>query len=410
MNISLNKKLKSFITENIRYKVVYGGRGSGKSWNIARMLLLKVASSVEPLRILCTREIQDSIKDSVYKLLKDQIELMELPNFITQNDIIKHVNGSEFLFKGLYTNLSKIKSFEGVDICWIEEAESISAMSWLILDPTIRKPNSEIWISFNPSSENDIIYQTFILNKPDNAVVIKLNYQDNKYFPEVLREQKDRMRANDPDLYMHIWEGELRKNTNELVFNNKWLIDDFDIPGNTHFYFGADWGFANDPNTVIKCFVDSHSVYGSRCLYICDELCDRPYDDERETSTDISELPKLWDNIKDIKKFSVICDSARPETISYMRRAGFRAEPAKKGKGSIEDGIEFIRGFDKIIVSPKCKNSIFEFGNYKFKTDKNSGQITNQIIDKYNHCIDALRYALEPLMLQKRKIAFFGVR
>lgn len=178
MKVSLNKKLKPFVTTPKRYKIAWGGRGSSKSWTIARMLLLKAMQS--PIRVLCLREIQDSIKDSVHKLLKDQIELLQLDGFIVQNDCIRHINGSEFLFKGLYTNLSKIKSFEGVDYCWIEEGESISALSWEILDPTIRKPNSEIWISFNPRYENDIIYKTFIVDGKDNAIVIKVNYNDNK--------------------------------------------------------------------------------------------------------------------------------------------------------------------------------------------------------------------------------------
>lgn len=193
--ISLNSKLKPFATTPMRYKIAYGGRGSSKSWTIARILLLKAMQS--PIRVLCLREIQDSIKDSVHKLLKDQIDLLELEGFIVQNDAIRHENGSEFLFKGLYTNLSKIKSFEGVDYCWIEEGESISALSWQILDPTIRTPNSEIWISFNPRYENDIIYDTFINNEVDNALVIKVNWNDNKYFPKELQIQKDTMAKND---------------------------------------------------------------------------------------------------------------------------------------------------------------------------------------------------------------------
>ena len=222
MKISLNAKLKPVATIPMRYKVAYGGRGGSKSWTIARILLLKAME--RPIRVLCLREIQDSIKDSVHKLLKDQIDLLELQGFTVQNDSIKHDNGSEFLFKGLYSNLSKIKSFEGVDIAWIEEGESISALSWQILDPTIRKPNSEIWISFNPRYENDVIYSNFVVNCPDNAIVIKVNWNDNKYFPKELEKQKDTMAINDPDLYLHIWEGQLKKNTSELIFNNKWLI------------------------------------------------------------------------------------------------------------------------------------------------------------------------------------------
>ena len=395
MKISLNAKLKPFATVPMRYKIAYGGRGSSKSWTIARILLLKAME--KPIRVLCLREIQDSIKDSVHKLLKDQIDLLELQGFIVQNDCIKHENGSEFLFKGLYTNLSKIKSFEGVDIAWIEEGESISALSWQILDPTIRKPNSEIWISFNPRYENDIIYQSFIVNTPDNAIVIKVNWNDNKYFPKELEKQKDTMAINDPDLYLHIWEGQLKKNTSELIFNNKWLIDEFESPTLTHFYYGADWGFSQDPNTVNRVYIGKYKDM-SNCLFIDHEINDRPYnEDDKVTSTDIKYLPILWDKMPDIKRHKVNADSSRPETISHMKSKGFKVIGAIKGKGSVEDGIEFMRSFDKIIIHKRCINTIFEFGNYKFKVDSKSGQVTNLIVDKYNHHIDAIRYALEPI-------------
>ena len=400
MIITLNEKLKPFAIKQIRYKVAYGGRGSSKSWTIARILLLKAMQN--PLRILCVREIQDSIKDSVHKLLKDQIDLLELQGFTIQNDSIKHENGSEFLFKGLYSNLSKIKSFEGVDICWIEEAESISAMSWEILDPTIRKPNSEIWISFNPRYESDIIYKTFVINPPENAIVIKVNWNDNKYFPIELETQKNNMAKNDPDLYLHIWEGGLKKNTSELIMNNKWVIEEFETPERIHFYYGADWGFSADPNTVNRCYVGSHTEYGKNCLYLDYEINDRPYSEQdKATSTGILELPKLWDKMPDIRKYKVNADSARPETINHMVKNGFKVKGAEKGKGSVEDGIEFIRGFDKVIIHQRCVNTIYEFGNYKYKVDSKSGQITSLIVDKYNHHIDAIRYALEAISKKK---------
>ena len=381
----------------MRYKIAYGGRGSSKSWTIARILLLKAMQS--PIRVLCLREIQDTIKDSVHKLLKDQIDLLELQGFVVQNDAIRHENGSEFLFKGLYTNLSKIKSFEGVDYCWVEEGESISALSWQILDPTIRKPNSEIWISFNPRYENDIIYDTFINKQVDNALVIKVNWNDNKYFPKELQVQKDTMAKNDPELYLHIWEGELKKNTEEIIFSGKWIIEDFEEPYYTHYYFGADWGFSQDPNTVNRMFIAEHQDYGENCLYLDYELNDRPYEaDKKTTSTDIKELPNFWAKMPKIKEFTVKADSARPETISHVSSCGFSVVGATKGKNSVIEGIEFLRSFDKIIIHPRCKNTIFEFGNYKYKVDARSGQITSLIVDKNNHHIDAIRYALEDIL------------
>ena len=396
--ISINTKLKPFATKQSRYKVAFGGRGSSKSWSIARILLLKSMES--PIRILCAREIQDSIKDSVHKLLRDQIEILELQGFTVQNDTIKHNNGSEFLFKGLYTNLSKIKSFEGVDICWIEEAESISAMSWEILDPTIRKPLSEIWVSFNPRYENDIIYKTFLVDKKDNAIVVKVNWQDNKYFPKELEIQKDQMRFKDPNKYLHIWEGELKKNTEEQIMRSVWCIEDFESNYVLEdYYYGADWGFSQDPNTINRLYIGKHKEHGDNCLYIEHEVNDRPYgEDKKETSTDLNNLPNLWDKMPRIRDNKIVADSARPETIAYMKKCGFNVARAIKGAGSIEEGIEHIRGYDKVIIHSRCVNTIHEFGNYKYKVDSKSGQVTNKILDKCNHHIDAIRYALESHM------------
>lgn len=395
MEITLNKKLKRFATDDIRYKIAHGGRGSSKSWTIARILLIKAMQ--KPLRILCTREIQDSIKDSVHKLLKDQIDLLELEGWTATDNVIRHANGSEFLFKGLYSNLSKIKSFEGVDICWIEEAESISSASWEILDPTIRKPGSEVWVSFNPRYETDIIYKTFVSGDvPDNAIVIKINWQDNPHFPLVLKKQKDHMARTDPDLYLHIWEGNLKKNTAEQVMNNKWVIEDFESnPNIEDYYYGADWGFSQDPNTVNRVHIAAHDVWGDNCLYIEYEANDRPYDEEdKNTSSDLDELPDFWDRVPLIRQHNVEADSARPETISFMSKRKFIVSSVPKWSGSVEDGIKHLRAFDKIIIHSRCSNTIWEHKNYKYKVDAKSGQITNKILDKFNHHMDAIRYAL----------------
>jgi len=252
IEITLNKKLKPFVTNKSRYKVAYGGRGSSKSWTVARILLIKAMQ--QPLRILCTREIQDSIKDSVHKLLKDQIRLLGLAGYTVQNDVIKHVNGSEFLFKGLYSNLSKIKSFEGVDICWVEEAEAISEKSWEILIPTIRKNGSEIWVTFNPYLETDPTYKRFILNPPPNAIIKKVNWSDNPYFPKELKEEKDYIKEVDYDLYLHIWEGHCKTASDAQIFRGKFVVEDFNVHKiakeknlSIEFYFGLDWGFSQDP-------------------------------------------------------------------------------------------------------------------------------------------------------------------
>lgn len=217
-----------FLTKPARYKVIYGGRGSAKSWSVARFLL--GLGYQKKLRILCAREIQRSISDSVWKLLCEQIDEMGLGAFyLPTRDAIRGINGTEFIFKGLRTNPQEIKSMEGVDICWVEEAQAVSADSWDILIPTIRKPKSEIWITFNPLDATDPTYQKFVVAPPADAVVRKINYTDNPYFPEVLRNEMEWLKSKDYQSYLHIWEGEVRKFSNALVFANYFTVKDFDL-------------------------------------------------------------------------------------------------------------------------------------------------------------------------------------
>lgn len=207
----------SFLFEPCRYKVAYGGRGGAKSWGIARALLILAAKN--PLRILCAREFMTSMKDSVHKLLCDQIESLGLLGFyeITQSTI-RGKNGSEFAFVGLKNNVANVKSYEGVSICWVEEAQTVSRLSWNTLIPTIRKEKSEIWISFNPELESDETYQRFVLNPPANSKVVKINWSDNPWFPETLQLEKDALKARDIEAYNTVWEGLCRQTVDGAVF------------------------------------------------------------------------------------------------------------------------------------------------------------------------------------------------
>lgn len=195
-----------FLFSPARYKVGWGGRGGCKSWGFARALL--TMSADRPLRILCAREIQKSISDSVHTLLKDQITALGYSGFYEpQETVINGSNGSEFLFAGLRHNIASLKSVEGVDIVWVEEAQTVSKASWDVLIPTIRKAGSEIWVSFNPELETDDTYKRFILNPPPGAVVQKLTWRDNPWFPEVLEIERKHLLATDPESYQHVWEG-----------------------------------------------------------------------------------------------------------------------------------------------------------------------------------------------------------
>lgn len=199
----------AFLFEPARYKVVYGGRGKGASWSIARALLIRGAES--PKRVLCAREFQSSIRDSVHRLLADQVHALHLDNFYeVQQASIRGINGTEFAFEGLRHNANKIKSYEGIDLCWVEEAENVSRSSWEILIPTIRKAGSEIWLSFNTQLETDETYQRFVVEPPPDALVRKINWRDNPWFPDVLRQEMQYLKAKDHDAYLNIWEGHPR--------------------------------------------------------------------------------------------------------------------------------------------------------------------------------------------------------
>lgn len=211
MRLEIPEKLGFLLTERRRYKGAKGGRGSAKSWSFARALL--VLGTTRRLRILCTREVQKSIKQSVHKLLKDQIEALGLSSFyrVLENEI-RGANGTEFSFSGLSDQtVDSIKSFEGCDIVWVEEAQSVSKRSWSVLIPTIRKDGSEIWLSFNPELETDETYDRFITNKPDDALIVDMNYTDNPWFPEVLEKERLHAKATLPKSeYENIWEGKCK--------------------------------------------------------------------------------------------------------------------------------------------------------------------------------------------------------
>lgn len=205
-----SEKLGKLLFDDSRYLVSYGGRDAGKSWAYARALLLQGAE--KPLRILCAREIQRSIKDSVHKLLCDQIVALGLEGAYKPTlTEIRGINGTEFLFTGLSSQTrDSIKSFEGIDKCWVEEGQSVSKRSWEILIPTIRKAGSQILVSFNPDLDTDDTYQRFVVSPPPDARVIKVNYTDNPWASKALDSEREHLRQTDPEAYAHIWLGECR--------------------------------------------------------------------------------------------------------------------------------------------------------------------------------------------------------
>jgi len=381
MQIHLPKPFR-FLFEPARFKVAHGGRGSAKSRSFARALIVGAAKKRE--RILCAREIQNSIKNSVKQVLDDEIDRLGWgKKFRSTRTSIECISTrSEFIFSGLRDNIDSVKSMEGCTKAWVEEAHTISQDSLDILIPTIRQDGSEIWFSFNAKFESDPVYQMFVINEPPpGSIVRKINYNENPWFPDVLKDEMEWCRENNPDKFRHVWEGFPVQHSDEQVFYGCWRVEEFEKPPeDTPLYFGADFGFAKDPSTLVRCWLDDRNLYIDYEAY--------------GHGIEIDDLHNLYDSVPDVRKWPVIGDSSRPDTISFVRRQGFKMRSSKKGKGSIEDGVEFLKSH-KIIIHPRCKHTIDEFMTYSYKKDPRTGEVMPILLDKKNHCIDALRYAVE---------------
>ena len=374
----------AFLFQPSTFKVAYGGRGSGKSWSIARALI--AIAYTRKVRILCVREYQSSIADSVLRLLADQIEDLGLSAFfdVQARTIICRLTGSEFLFKGLKRNVQELKSTEKVGLTWCEEAQSVTAESWQVLIPTVlRVPDAELWISFNPGEVTDPTYSRFIINTPPNAVVVKTTWRDNPAFPEKLNTERLYMASlDDVGAYAWVWEGEVRALSDAVIFRNKVSVEAFETPPDARFFHGADWGFSQDPSVLVRCFITDDVLYVDYEAY--------------GIGVEIDHLPALFDQIPTARNWPIKADNARPETISYLRRNhGFAIEAASKWKGSVEDGIEHLRGFRKIVMHERCPRAIEEARLYSYKQDPRNGDVLPVIVDKFNHVFDSIRYSLD---------------
>lgn len=383
------RKARKVIGSRARYKILDGGRGGGKSYAFANGLIGKALFG--KFRILCTREMQNSIRDSVHRLLTDRIHALGFEKYFTvQRESITSNAGSDFIFKGLRHNISEIKSMEGVDVCWCEEAEKITRDSWDTLIPTIRKENSELWITFNPEEERSATYQKFIVNPPPDCLRATLNYWDNKYFPEVLRREMEYDKRVDHEKYLHVWEGKVKRYGQSVIFSGKIFIEAFETPANAEFKFGADFGFSADPSVLGRMFIKD------RILFIDHEAFAH--------GIEIEELPAFYDTVPESRKWKIIADSERPDTISFLNRKGFHIVGAQKGKGSVEDGIQFLRSFEKIVIHPRCKGAKDNFENYRWKEDRVTKEILPIPAEGSDHWPDSARYALEDYIKAKEPL------
>jgi phage terminase large subunit len=373
-----------------RYKTFYGGRGGRKSWEIATALVLRAYAN--PLLILCTREVQNSIADSVLSLLSNTIERLGLTDFFeVQKTTIIGANGSAFKFKGLNgLTIDSIKSFEGADICWVEEAHSVSQRSWEVLIPTIRKQGSEIWSSFNPDLPTDPVYVRFVLKPPANSFVKKVSYLNNPDCPQTLIDEANYLMSVDYDAYSHIYLGEVRHHSDAQVFKNKYIVQHFEVDSTFGYPLtGADWGFDPDPTAVVRFYIKDNKLYIRNEAY--------------KVGCEIRDLKALFETIPDAKKWGIKADLARPELIKHLDREGFTISKADKWEGCAEDRVDFMRNFEQIIIHPDCRHTAEEFRLYSRKVDKRTGAILPILEDKHNHCIDAIGYGLTPMIRKKNK-------
>ena len=397
---------------NARYKGAHGGRGSGKSHFFAEMLVERCI--MQPgTRAACVREVQRSLKNSVKLLVEDKIRPLGVSaHFEILEAEIKTPGGGIIIFQGMQNHTAdSIKSLEGFDIAWVEEAQSLSQRSLGLLRPTIRKAGSELWFSWNPNKPDDPVDSLLRgSHPPKDAVVVEVNYSDNPWFPRELREDMEGDRVRDPDDALHVWDGEYASRSSARVLKN-WVVRPFQTPGDVIHRFGADWGFAQDPTALVRCFVEGRKLYvDAEAVEVGCEIDETPYlfsgdvkpqgwpKGERYVNGPTEDVPKRKKRtgITGAEKNLIRADNARPETVSYMKRHGYRVTSAIKGQGSLEDGVAFLQSFD-IVVHPRCPSVAAELRDYSYKIDPHTEEVLSDLEDKNNHTIDALRYALEEL-------------
>lgn len=374
-----------------RYKGAHGGRGSGKSHFFAEMLVAKCLQSKTDA--VCVREVQKSLAQSVKKLLELKIHALGVADrFDIKQDFIGTPYGGRIIFQGMQNHTADtIKSLEGYDVAWVEEAQTLSQRSLDLLRPTIRKEGSELWFSWNPNAETDPV-DALLRGEtpPTGCVVIQANYRDNPWLPDVLKAEVDYDQRRDPDKFAHVWLGGYQRNSESRVFRN-WRIDEFEAPPGTIYRLGADWGFAVDPSVLIRCHLEGRNMYVDYEAYM--------------VGCEIDMLPDLFDGVPESRKWFITADSARPETISYMKKHGYpKINAAIKGAKSLEEGVEFLKSFD-IIVHPRCTHLIDELTMYSYEVDDLTGKVLPKLKDKDNHVIDALRYACEGVRRAVKQIA-----
>lgn len=380
------------LLKKARYKGAEGGRGSGKSHFFADLLIER--AMMRKTRAACVREVQKSLEASVMQLLADKIEKRELGRYFRVMDAeIRGPNKSKFLFQGMRNHTADtIKSFEDLDVAWVEEAQTLSQNSLDLLRPTVRGQDSEIWFSWNPRTPKDPV-DVFMKAKPPRSILVKANWQDNPYFRKTpLYEEMLWDRKRDKIKYKHIWEGGYLAHSGAQVFSNWQIINEAErreiIASHLKgwlVYQGADWGYAQDPAVLVRVRLNE----AARILIVEAEAY--------RVGVEIDHTPALFKTIPGAAEHVTVADSARPETISYMQRHGFPLMiKSIKGPNSVLEGVEFLKNYD-VFVMDTCPHAADEFTFYSWKVDDKTNVVLPVLEDKKNHVIDSIRYAIEPV-------------
>lgn len=402
--IELPPKLIPVFQGPARYRGSYGGRGSGKTRSFALMTAIdgyRFGRAGISGVMLCAREHLNSLDESSMEEVKQAINSIPwLSQYyeIGEKFIRSRDRRIRYTFTGLRHNISGVKSKARILRAWVDEAEPVAEAAWRTLIPTIRdqdpggKWSSEIWLTWNPELESSATNQRFKETMPGDSKIVELNWRDNPWFPEVLNAERLNDMKHRPDTYDHVWEGAYLVITDAQIFKDHFEVDYFE-PANDWDgpYHGLDFGFSNDPTAATQMYIHN------KVLYIRREAVKLRLDLD-------ATVPFLAREIPQITMHQVRCDSARPESISYLQNHGMpRAVAAKKGKGSIEDGIEYMKHFDRIVIHPDCPVTHSNFRLYSYKVDRLSGDILPIIQDANNDCIDSIRYGLEPMIRMRAR-------
>lgn len=376
--IEIPVEYKGLFDDNWREAAIYGGRFSLKSHTVARYLLIR--ARLAKTRVGCFREFQNSITESSHQLLADLIKQYQLNEFeVTNNAIINKLNGSDFIFKGLYQNEQSIKSIEGIDIAWVEEAQTITKNSLEVLTPTVRKEGSRIIYTYNRLLEDDPVHQRLVIEGRPNTLVINVNYDiaiKYKMMPEVIRLEMEDDKAKRPSLFKHKWLGE--PNSMERKIYKDWAIID-SIPHEARLErYGLDYGYTNDPTAIV-------AIYKYNGGFIWDEVTyQKGLSNKQIADILLNQMPAL-----------VIPDSSEPKSNDELIAYGVNVLPAQKGKGSVNQGIQLVQS-QRISVTRRSQNIIKEYNNYLWEVDNNDRTI-NVPEGGFDHAMDAGRYGMETL-------------